>query len=87
MLSPLLGMSNSYDFDRLLIAATPVLKTAIKLTEVKLHGNNVCDVTIVHVIQRMHKQTNKQTDRCGKRKAILRPAGCVRSLQPAGPAG
>ena len=53
-------MSNSYDFDRLLITATPVLKVVIKLTEVKLHGNNVCDVTIVHVIRWMHKQTNKQ---------------------------
>ena len=54
-------MSNSYHFDRLLIAVTPILNAAIKLSEVK-HGNNVCDVSIVHVIRWMHKPTDKQTD-------------------------
>jgi len=36
-----------------------------KLTKVKLHGNNVCDVIIAHVISGdapTHKQTTKQTD-------------------------
>ena len=53
----------------LIIAVTPVHKAGVKLTEVKSHGNNVCDVIIAHVIS-ANKQTNKQKWKC---KAILGP--------------
>ena len=48
-------------------------KQLLKST-VYLHGNSVCDVIIVHMISG-DAQTNRPTERRGKRKAILRPAG------------
>ena len=48
----------------------------------QLHSNvHVCMTNIAYVISRMHKQTNRQTDKHGKYKAILGPAVRVR---PAG---
>jgi len=53
-------VSRTRNCARLLILATPVL-------EVKSHGNNdICDIIIVHMLSE-----DAQTNRCGKRKAIL----------------
>jgi len=46
---------------------------------VKSHGNNVHDIIIVHM-----KSGDAQTKRREECKAILGPAGCVLSMQPAG---
>jgi len=50
-----------------------------KLTKVRSHGNNVCDVNIEHIIS-----ADAQRYRCGKRKVILGPAGHVQSARLAG---
>ena len=46
---------------RLLITATPVLKAVVKLTTVKLHGNNLHEVMIAHIISG-DTHTNQPTD-------------------------
>ena len=50
--APWYSVSQTCNSARPLIVATTVLKAAVKLTKVKLHGtcNNVCDVIIAHVI-------------------------------------
>ena len=48
---------------RLLIAAIPVLKAAVKLAKVKSHGNNVCDVHVVIAHMNKYGCTNKQTNK------------------------
>lgn len=42
------------------IVITPLLKAAVKLTKMKLHGNNVHDVLIVHVINADTLKKKKQ---------------------------
>jgi len=34
----------------------------LKSTKVKLHGNNVSDAIIVHVVSGTHRPTDQQTD-------------------------
>ena len=50
--------------------AFPLSSKSTELTEVKSHGNNVCDIIIAHV-----KSGDRWIDRHGKRKSILGPAG------------
>ena len=50
-----------------------------KSTKVRLHGNNVHDVTIVHVIS-----ADAQINRHGNGKVILGPAGRALLVRPAG---
>jgi len=79
------SVSQARNYARLLIVATPVVKAAIKSTEIKSHGNN--DVFIVHVIN-WDAQTNQQTEQTNKQmqkhKAMLGPAGCTLCTWPAG---
>jgi len=63
--------------------ATPVLTAAIKSTEVKSHGNNVCGVITAHNYDEC-RRTNQQTNKHRKCKAIFGPAGCMLCMQPAG---
>jgi len=59
-------ISQTSNCARLLIVATPVLKSS--RPKVQLHGNNVCDIIIVRMISE-----NAQTNRPAKCKANLEP--------------
>jgi len=48
-----------------------------KSTQARSHGNNVCDVIIADA--QINIYIYIYTKRCGKRKAILGPAGCGQS--------
>jgi len=53
----------THNYTRLFTVVTLAPKAGVRLTEIKSHGNNVCDVFIAQVISgnaQSHKQTNKQ---------------------------